>query len=98
MFEHSTFRPLSDRVLIKRLDTQEKTASGLYIPDAAREKGQQGKVIAVGPGRIHDGKNIPLAVQVNDTILFGKYSGTQIDAGDDYLIIREDEILGIIGR
>lgn len=73
-----------------------KTASGLFIPDAAKEKPQKGVVIAVGAGKTHDGKTIPLTVKAHDTVFFGKYSGT--DAGDDYLIIREDEILGIVER
>jgi chaperonin GroES len=92
MFEK--FRPLGDRVLIKRLEGEEKTASGIYIPDAAKEKAQTGKVIAVGQGKILDGKLTPLAVQVNDVVYFGKYTGT--DAGQDHLIVREDDILGIV--
>jgi chaperonin GroES len=92
MFEK--LRPLGDRVLIKRLESEEKTASGIYLPDAAKEKPQLGKVIAVGQGRTFEGKTTPLTVNVNDTVYFGKYSGTE--AGPDHLIIREDDILGIV--
>ena len=92
-------RPLYDRIVVKRLDTQEeKTASGLVIPDSAKEKPQEGEVKAVGKGkRLEDGKIIPLDVQVGDRILFGKYSGSEIKLEqDDYLIMREDEVLGIL--
>ena len=92
MFEK--FRPLSDRVLIKRLEGADKTESGIYLPDAAKEQPQMGQVVAVGPGRTHEGTVTPLAVKINDTVFFGKYSGT--DAGNDHLIIREDDILGIV--
>jgi len=88
-------RPLYDRVVIKRLETEEKTEGGIIIPDTAKEKGQIGEVIAVGEGRLSkDGKTTPLQVKAGDKVYFGKYSGT--DIGDDHLIIREDEILGII--
>ena len=92
MFEK--FKPLGDRVLIKRLEGEEKTASGIFIPDAAKEKAQTGCVIAVGQGRTFEGKTTPLSVQVNDIVYFGKYAGTE--AGQDYLIVREDDILGIV--
>lgn len=92
MFEK--FRPLGDRVLLKRLESEEKTASGIIIPDAAKEKAQTGRVIAVGQGRTFEGKTIPLSVKVNDVVYFGKYTGT--DAGQDHLIVREDDILGIV--
>lgn len=92
MFEK--FRPLGDRILVKRLESEEKTAFGIIIPDAAKEKPQTGKVIAVGCGRTFEGKTTPLTVQVNDTVYFGKYSGT--DAGQDHIIIREDDVLGIV--
>ncbi len=88
------FRPLGDRVLIKRVEGEEKTASGIIIPDAAKEKAQTGIVIAVGAGRTFEGKTTPLAVNVNDVVYFGKYSGT--DAGENHLIIREDDILGVV--
>lgn len=88
-------KPLGDRVLVKRMGSEEKTASGLIIPDTAKEKAQIGKVIAVGGGRRdQDGKLIPVAVKIGDRVYFGKYSGTE--AGEEYLIIREEEILGLI--
>jgi chaperonin GroES len=96
MFQKDKFRPLGDRILVKRLDSEEKTASGLFIPDAAKEKPQKGIVISVGAGKTHEGTLVPLTVKADDTVFFGKYAGT--DAGDDYLIIREDEILGIVER
>ncbi len=91
-------RPLRDRVVVKRLEDQEQKVGGIIIPDTAKEKPQQGKVVAVGSGRVTDeGKVIPLDVKVNDTVLFGKYSGTEIKLeGTEYLIVREEEILGII--
>ena len=92
-------RPLQDRVLIKRLeDETEKTKGGLYIPDSAKEKPQQGKVMAVGKGRVNDeGKVIPLDVKAGDKILFGKYSGSEIKVdGEDLLIMREEDILGVV--
>jgi len=90
-------RPLGNRVLIKCVKNEEKTASGLYIPDSAQEKAQQGAVLAVGPGsRDTAGNAIPMQVKVGDMIYFGKYSGTE--AGDDYIIVREDEILGVIEK
>ena len=94
------FKPLRDRVFVKYTSEEEKTAGGLYIPDTAKEKPQKGVVIEVGPGRItDDGKRQPLEVKVGDTILFDKYSGSKvkIDEGE-YLIIREEDILGIIEK
>ncbi len=88
------FRPLGDYILVKRVESEEKTAFGIIIPDAAKEKAQTGLVIAVGQGRLAEGKIIPLTVKVNDTVYFGKYAGT--DAGSDYLIVRESDVLGII--
>jgi chaperonin GroES len=88
------FRPLGDYILVKRVESEEKTAFGIIIPDAAKEKAQTGVVIAVGSGRVHEGKITPLTVQVNDTVYFGKYTGTE--AGPDYLIVRESDVLGII--
>ena len=92
-------RPLHDRLLIKRIDEEAKTKGGLIIPDTAREKPMEGKVIAVGTGRLEkDGKRIPLEVKVGDRVLFGKYAGTEIKIDDnDHVILREDEVLGIIG-
>ena len=90
-------RPLGDRVLVKRMETEEKTDSGIIIPDAAKEKAQTGTILAVGPGRKDaNGVVIPLEVEVGDMIYFSKYSGNE--AGDDYLIIREDDVLGIVQR
>ena len=91
------FRPLHDRVLVKRLDEEEKTAGGIIIPDTAKEKPSQGEVIAVGPGaRDEDGKPVALDVSVGDKILFGKWSGTEIKLdGVDYLIMKESDIMGV---
>jgi chaperonin GroES len=92
------FKPLRDRVLVKYSSEEEKTAGGLFIPDAAKEKPQKGAVIAVGPGRVtDDGKRQALEVKVGDTVLFDKYSGSKIKIDDEeYLIIREEDILGIV--
>jgi chaperonin GroES len=91
-------RPLQDRVIVKRIEEEEKTKGGIIIPDTAKEKPQEGKVIAVGKGKVNDdGKVTPLDVKVGDKILFGKYSGTEIKMnGDEHLIMREDDILGIV--
>lgn len=93
MFEK--FRPLNDRVLLQRLKSESKTSSGLFIPEAAQEKAQTGKVIAVGIGRRDTTGNLtPLAVKAGDIVYFSKYAGTE--AGEDHLVIREEEILGIV--
>ena len=92
-------RPLYDRIVVKRLEAgDEKTASGLIIPDSAKEKPQEGEVVAVGQGKRNDeGKLIPLDVKAGDRILFGKYSGSDIKVdGNEYMIMREDEVLGVI--
>jgi chaperonin GroES len=91
-------KPLQDRVVIERLSGEERTKGGLIIPDTAKEKPAQGKVIAVGPGkRDEDGKLLALDVKVGDTVLFSKYSGNEIKIdGKDHLILREDEILGVL--
>ena len=91
-------RPLYDRIVVKRLEKQEEMQGGLYIPDSAKEKPQEGEVVAVGKGkRLEDGKLIPLDVAPGDRILFGKYSGSDIKLdGQEYLIMREDEVLGIL--
>jgi chaperonin GroES len=91
-------RPLRDRVLVTRLEEQEQRFGGIIIPDTAKEKPQQGKVVAAGSGRVNDkGVVQPLDIKVGDTVLFGKYSGTEIKvAGQDYLILREDEVLGVV--
>ena len=94
-----TIRPLHDRVLVKRLEDQEKkSAGGIIIPDTAKEKPQEGKVIAVGDGKImENGAKQPMNVKAGDRILFGKYSGTEVKIdNEDYLIMREDDILGIL--
>lgn len=93
-------RPLQDRVIVKRIAEEEKSKGGIIIPDTAKEKPQEGKVIAVGKGKVNeDGKLTPLDVKVNDRILFGKYSGTEINIdGDEHLIMREEDILGIIEK
>ena len=92
------FRPLHDRVIVQRLEEGEQKVGGIIIPDTAKEKPQQGKVIAVGQGKVKDdGKRQPLDVQDGDTILFGKYSGQEIKIdGEDYLIMREEEVLAIL--
>jgi chaperonin GroES len=91
-------RPLHDRILVERLEEAEQKVGGIIIPDSAKEKPQQGKVIAVGAGKADkDGKRIPLDVQNGDTILFGKYSGQEIKVdGNEYLIMREDEVLAVV--
>src|SRR6202049_4740894 len=91
-------RPLYDRIVVKRIEEKEQMQGGLYIPDSAKEKPQEGEVAAIGKGkRLEDGKLVPLDVQVGDRILFGKYSGSDIKIdGDEYLIMREDEVLGIM--
>lgn len=94
MFQN--FRPLGDRVLIQLINLEEKTTSGIIIPDAAKEKPQTGLVIAVGNGRTFEGTTTPLTVRVNDMVYVGKYAGT--DAGDHHRIVREDDILGIIEK
>jgi chaperonin GroES len=91
-------RPLHDRILVKRIEEEAKTRGGLIIPDTAREKPMEGKVIAVGEGKVQDdGKLRPLDVHKGDRVLFGKYSGTEIQhLGDEHLIIREDDVLAIL--
>ena len=93
-------RPLHDRVLVKRVEQQEQVRGGIIIPDTAKEKPQEAEVVAVGPGKLTDeGKRTPLEVQVGDRILMGKYSGSEIKIDDmDYVIVREDEILAVIGN
>jgi len=95
----TTLRPLHDRVLVKRLDEQDEKHGSLIIPDTAKEKPQEGKIIAVGTGRVtDDGKTLPLAVKQGDRILFGKYSGNEVRLdGQEYLIMKEDDVLGILG-
>lgn len=92
------FKPLSDRILVKRLKEEEEKKGGIIIPDTAKEKPQRGEVIEVGPGRLDEkGKRVPMEVKKRDKIVFSKYSGTDIKMrNEEYLIIREDDILGII--
>jgi chaperonin GroES len=92
------FRPLHDRVVVKRVDSEEKTKGGIIIPDTAKEKPQEGEVIAVGPGaRDEAGKIVPLDVKAGDRILFGKWSGTEVKIdGEDLLIMKESDIMGIV--
>jgi chaperonin GroES len=92
------FRPLHDRIVVKRIDAEEKTAGGIIIPDTAKEKPQQGEVIAVGPGaRNEQGQLVSLDVQVGDTVLFGKWSGTEVKIdGEDLLIMKESDIMGVL--
>ena len=92
-------RPLQDRVLVRRLEPEEVKKGGIIIPDTAKEKPQEGEVIAVGKGRVlEDGSVRPLDVKAGDRVLFGKYSGTEVNIGDDeFLIMREEDILGILG-
>ncbi len=96
--EKSKIQPLGDRVLVEPLEAEEKSTGGIIIPDTAKEKQQRGKVVAIGKGRIDDeGKVTPLEVKVNDHVLFGRYSGSEITVGaSNYLIIKEDDILAII--
>tara|TARA_B100000925_G_scaffold37148_1_gene24374 strand:- start:1 stop:294 length:294 start_codon:yes stop_codon:yes gene_type:complete len=94
------FRPLHDRVLVESLDSEEKTSGGIIIPDTAKEKPQEGKVIAVGPGsKSEDGKITPMDVKVGDHVLFGKWSGTEVKVdGKDYSIMKESDIMGVISK
>jgi chaperonin GroES len=91
-------RPLQDRVIVERIEGEEKTKGGIIIPDTAKEKPQEGKVVAIGKGKVtEDGKVLPLSVKAGDKILFGKYSGTEVKLnGNEYLIMREDDILGVV--
>lgn len=91
-------KPLNDRVLVKRLESEEKTAGGLYIPDTAKEKPSRGEVVAVGPGKVaEDGTRVVLTVKAGDTVLFNKYAGTEVKIdGAEHLVMREDDILAII--
>jgi len=93
-------RPLNDRVLLRRLEQEEVVKGGIIIPDTAKEKPQEAEVVAVGPGKLDDaGKRVPMEVSKGQRVLIGKYSGTDIKIGDDeYLIVREDEILGVVEK
>ncbi len=91
-------KPLADRVVIKVMESEERTKSGIVLPDTAKEKPQQGSIIAVGPGRVEDGKSIAMTVKEGDTVLFAKYAGTEVKVdGEEYLIMKESDILAIVG-
>jgi chaperonin GroES len=100
LFNQMKIRPLYDRIVVKRVEEKETMKGGLYIPDSAKEKPQEGEVVATGKGkRLEDGNLVPLDVQVGDHILFGKYSGSDIKLdGEEYMIMREDEVLGILDK
>ena len=93
-----SLRPLQDRIIVKRVEEETKTAGGIFIPETAKEKPQRGQIIAVGNGKkTEDGKVIPIDVKVGEIVLFGKYAGTEIKIdGDEFLIMREDDILGVV--
>ena len=91
-------KPLGDRVVVKQSEGEEKTASGIVLPDSAKEKPQEGMIVAVGTGRVEDGKKIPLEVKVGDKVIYSKYGGTEVKVkGDEYLILSEKDVLAIIG-
>src|ERR1041384_750922 len=90
-------KPLADRVVVRALEETESMRGGLYIPDTAKEKPQQGEIVAVGPGRFDEGKRVPMDVKVGDKVLYGKYSGTEVTLdGEQYLILRESDVLAVI--
>jgi chaperonin GroES len=90
--------PLADRVVVKALEETEQMRGGLYIPDTAKERPQQGEIVAVGPGRFDEGKRVPMDVKVGDKVLYGKYSGTEVTIdGEQLLILRESDVLAVIG-
>ncbi|RMI15582.1 MAG: co-chaperone GroES [Calditrichaeota bacterium] len=93
-------KPLADRVLVKPLEEEEKTPSGIILPDTAKEKPMRGRVVAVGPGRLDEnGKRVPLEVKMEDVVLYGKYSGTEIKIdGEEFLILRESDILAVVEK
>src|SRR5215216_1074215 len=89
--------PLADRVVVRSLEETEQTRGGLYIPDTAKEKPQQGEIVAVGPGRFDEGKRVPMEVKVGDKVLYGKYSGTEVTIeGEQLLILRETDVLAVL--
>ena len=92
-------KPLADRVVVKALDENEQMRGGLYIPDTAKEKPQQGEIVAVGPGRVSDeGKRLDMELSTGDKVLYGKYSGTEVTVGgEEYLILRESDVLAVVG-
>lgn len=93
----ASIKPLSDRVLVRPIEAEEKTESGIIIPDTAKEKPQRGTVIAAGPGKVENGNKIDISVKEGDEVLYGKYSGTEVTLdGEEFLIMRESDILGIV--
>ena len=98
MSDSKSIRPLADRVVVQAMEGADQTSGGLYIPDTAKEKPQQGKVVAVGPGKLSEqGERLPPDVKEGDTVLYGKYSGTEVKVeGEEYLILRESDILAVI--
>ncbi len=95
----SSLKPLEDRVVVKPSEGEETTASGLVIPDTAKEKPQEGSIIAVGPGRFDDGERVPLDVKVGDTVIYSKYGGTEVKlSGEDYLILSARDLLAIVEK
>lgn len=94
----TTVKPLADRVVVKALEETEQMRGGLFIPDTAKEKPQQGEIVAVGPGRYEDGKLVPMGVKAGDKVLYGKYSGTEVTVNNEQLLIlRETDVLAVIG-
>ena len=94
-----SIKPLEDRIVVKPLDAEQTTASGLVIPDTAKEKPQEGKVLAVGPGRFEEGQRLPLDVKVGDTVLYSKYGGTEVKySGQEYLILSARDVLAVIEK
>lgn len=93
-------KPLHDRIVVQTVEKEDKTKGGILLPDSAREKPLRGKVLAVGPGRFSDeGKRVPMEVKVDDEILYGKYAGTEVKVrGEEYLILRQDDVLAIVGK
>lgn len=95
----TSIKPIGDRVVVQPEAAEEKTSSGLFIPDTAKEKPQRGKVLFVGPGSVQDGKHVDMTVKAGDSVLYGKYSGTEITLdGEEVLIMRENDILGVISE
>ena len=94
-----SLQPLEDRIVVKPSEGEEMTASGLVIPDTAKEKPQEGEVLAVGPGRFEDGNRVPLDVKVGDRVIYSKYGGTEIKLnGDEVVVLRQDDVLGVVER
>jgi chaperonin GroES len=99
MAKSFSLKPLEDRIVVKPSEEEETTVSGIVIPDTAKEKPQEGKVVAVGPGRFEDGTRVPLDVKVGDKVIYSKYGGTEVKvAGDEYLILSARDVLAVIGK